>query len=272
MGTRPPLQTLKSLRPGIPVPGQFRSAYLPYVIILLLISLLSACSGKAELTLAGTINDYMPLQTGRSLTYRLDSVIYPSQGSSTVTRSHVVRDRMDAEVLDLQGRRSMRIVRALRNSVDTTRWTDKEQFLAIPAGNTLEWLQDNQRTIRLAEPIREGYSWQGNRYINTVTDPARQYLEGWQFTYRDAGKPWRLGDRTFPETLTVLQQDDRIGNPSDRSRYSSVDRAIEVFAKGLGLIYREVRHEVWQPPNASSATGYFEPGSFAMTLSLLSQN
>lgn len=272
MGTRPPLLTLKNLRPGIPIPCQLRSAYLPYVIILLVISLLWGCSGKAEMTPAGTVADYLPLQAGRSVTYRLDSTLYPTQGTSTQMRSHVVRDRWVGEVRDQQGRRAWRIVRAFRNPIDTTRWTDRDQFLAIPSENTLEWMEDNLRTIRLVDPVREGYSWEGNRFINTVTDPARQYLDGWNFTYRDAGKPWRLGDRNFAETLTVLQQDERIGNPNDRSRFSSINVAREVYAKGIGLIYREVRHEVWQPPNASSATGYFEPGSFALTLSFVSQD
>ncbi|NDC77178.1 MAG: hypothetical protein EBZ67_04805 [Chitinophagia bacterium] len=272
MGNRPPLLTLKNLRPGIPIPYQLRSAYLPYIIILLVISLLSACSGKAELALAGTIGDYMPLQTGRSLTYRLDSTLYPAQGTATLVRSHVVCDRVVGEDRDLQGRPLWRIVRAFRNPVDTTKWTDREQFLAILAGNTLEWVEDNLRTIRLVNPVREGYTWEGNRFVNTITDPARQYLDGWKFTYLEAGKAWRLGDRSFPETLTVRQQEDRVGNPADRSRFSSIDVAREVYAKGIGLVYREVRHEVWQPPNASSATGYFEPGSFALTLSLVSNN
>lgn len=272
MGNRPPLLTLRTLRPGIPIPYQLRSSYLPYIIILLVISLLSACSGKAELTLAGSITDYMPLQAGRSLTYRLDSTLYPAQGTSTLVRSHVVRDRVVGQDRDQQGRPAWRIVRAIRNAADTTRWTDSEQFLAIPSANTLEWVEDNLRTIRLVEPVRDGYTWEGNRFINTVTDPARQYLDGWKFTYQEAGKAWRLGERNFPETLTVRQQDDRVGNPADRTRYSSVDLAREVYAKGIGLVYREIRHEVWQPPNASSATGYFEPGSFSLTLSLISNN
>ena len=272
MGDRPPLLTLKHLRPGIPIPYQLRSAYLPYIIILLVISLLSACSGKAELSLAGSISDYMPLQTGRSLTYRLDSTLYPAEGSTTLVRSHLVRDRVVGADDDQQGRPVWRIVRAFRNPVDTTRWTDREQFLAIPSGNTLEWVEDNLRTIRLVNPIRDGYTWEGNRFINTATDPARQYLDGWTFTYREAGKAWRLGERSFPNTLTVRQQEDRVGNPADRSRYSSIDIAREVYAKGIGLVYREVRHEVWQPPNAGSSTGYFEPGSFALTLSLVSNN
>jgi len=272
MGNRPPLQTLKTLRPEIPVPSYLRSASLPYIILLLVITLVSGCTRNADLPVAGTIPDFMPLQAGSAITYRLDSIVYPSQGSATLTRSQVVRDRVDAEVRDQQGRRAWRIVRSLRNPADTTKWTDQSQQIATPTANTLEWLEDNLRTIRLAEPVRDGHAWQGNRYINTVSDPARQYLDGWTFTYRDAGKPWPLGDKRFSETLTVVQQDDRIGNPADKNRYSSIDRAIEVYAKGVGLIYREARHEVWQPPNASSATGYYEPGSFALTLSFLSRD
>lgn len=272
MGPRPPLQTLKSLRPGIPMPNPLRSAYLPYLIMLLMISLLWGCARSEDLPVAGTIPQYMPLEAGRSIQYRLDSTIYPSQGTAIKVRSYIVRDRVEGPILDQQGRSAWRIVRSFRHPADTTQWTDQEQFVAIPAGNTLEWLEDNTRIIRLVDPIREGYSWAGNRYINTTSDPARQYLEGWRFTYLDAGKPWRANDRLYPETLTVLQQDDRIGNPADRSRYSSIDRSMEVYAKGLGLVHREVRHEVWQPANAASATGYYEPGSFALTLTYLSRN
>lgn len=272
MGNRPPLLTPKNLRPGIPIPYALHSSYLPYIIILLVLSLLSACSKKAELILAGTIQDYLPLQTGRSVTYRLDSTLYPGQGTSTLVRSHIVRDRVEYSEIDQQGRPAWRIIRAFRNNVDTTRWTDRELFLAIPSGNTIEWVEDNMRTIRLVNPIRDGYSWEGNRFINTATDPARQYLDGWTYTYLMAGKTWRLGDKSFPNTLTVRQQEDRVGNPADRSRYSSIDVAREVFATGIGLVYREVIHEVWQPPNAGSATGYFEPESFAVTLSFIDNN
>jgi hypothetical protein len=272
MGNRPPLQTLKTLRPQIPVPPYLRSASLPYIIILLVITLLWGCSRNADLPVAGTIADFMPLQTGNSVTYRLDSIVFPAQGNSTQTRTHVVRDRVDTELRDQQGRQTWRIIRSLRNPVDTTRWADHSQSLATPTANTLEWLENNLRTIRLAEPVRDGHAWQGNRYVNTATDPDKQYLDGWTFTYRNAGKPWQLGEKGFAETLTVVQQDDRIGNPADRNRFSSIDVAREVYAKGIGLVYREVRHEVWQPPNASSATGYFEAGSFALTLSFLSSN
>lgn len=272
MGTRPPLQTLKTLRPDFPVPSYLRSATLPYIIILLVITLLWGCSRKADLPVAGTIPDFMPLQAGQSLTYRLDSTRYPAQGSATTTHTHIVRDRVDGGTRDAQGRPAWRIVRAYRDEADTTRWTDRESFLAIPTRLSLEWLEGNLRSIRLVNPVREGFSWEGNRYINTITDPLRQYLDGWNFTYLDAGRPRTVGGWSFPETLTVLQRDEHLGNPADKSRYSSSNRALEVYAKGIGLVYREVRHEAWQPPNAGSATGYFEPGSFAVTLRLISHN
>lgn len=272
MGPSPSLHTLKNLRPSIPTPIAPLSAYLPYPIVLLMIPFLWGCTRSEDLPVAGSIPQYMPLEAGRSIYYRLDSTIYPIQGTAKKVRSYLVRDRVDGPTRDQQGRMAWRIIRSFRHPADTTRWTDQDQFLAIPAGNTLEWLEDNNRVIRLVDPIREGYRWAGNRFINTTSDPARQYLEGWRFTYLNAGKPWQASDRLYPEALTVLQQDDRIGNPADRNRYSSIDRSMEVYAKGLGLVYREVMHEVWQPPNASSATGYYEPGSFALTLSFIANN
>ncbi|MEY4628095.1 MAG: hypothetical protein RLZZ595_421, partial [Bacteroidota bacterium] len=40
----------------------------------------------------------------------------------------------------------------------------------------------------------------------------------------------------------------------------------------IGLVYKEFLKETWQPPNANSATGYYEQGSYGIKLTLLKHN
>jgi hypothetical protein len=214
----------------------------------------------------------MPLQTGKYITYRLDSTVYVNLNTVKTVRSYVVRDWVDGESTDNQGRKTFRIKRMTRSSTDTTRWTETAVFVATPLDRSLEFVDNNLRTIRLIEPIRNDFSWQGNRYINTVTDPQLQYLDGWTFRYRNAGQPFSAGDISFPETVTVAQRDEVINNPNDKTRLFSVNKSSEVYAKGVGLVYKEFLHETWQPPNASSSTGYYEANSYGVRMTYLNRN
>lgn len=242
---------------------------LSYILLLLAI-LASGCQRTEELVPAGTLADYQPFQIGASVTYRLDSTVYISNQSVKATRTRVIRLHTDAMVTDGEGRTAYRIIRSIRDPLDSNRWVPEQTCLAIPGKETVEWIEQNQRFILMAAPVRENLSWRGNRFINTVSDPQRQYLDGWNYTWRSVGMSFTAGDRLFSNTVTVDQRNDSINDGRDKSRYFSKDIARDVFALGVGLIYRERLHEVWQPPNASSSTGYYEPGSYGIRLTYLS--
>lgn len=231
--------------------------------------LLAGCQRTEEAVSAGEISDYQPFRIGSSVTYRLDSTIYASNLTSKIVRTHVIRMVTDAAVTDGMGRTAYRIIRSIRDAADSARWIPEASFLAIPTTGTLEWIEQNQRFILMSLPIRERFSWRGNRFINTVTDPQRQYLDGWDYTWRSVGSPFAIGDRIFQNTATVELRNDSINDGRDKSKYFSRDIARDVYARGVGLIYRERIHEVWQPPNGSSATGYFEPGSHGIRMTYL---
>lgn len=240
-------------------------------ILLPAFGFLSGCS-KTEQLPAGTIGEFMPLVTGKYIAYRLDSTVYVNLNTQKVTRSYVVRDWVDGESTDNLGRKTFRIKRMTRSNTDTTRWTETAVFLATPLGKSLEYLDNNLRTIRLMEPIRNDFSWKGNSYINTVTNPQLQYLDGWMFRYVNVGQTFALPAASFPETATVVQHDEVINNPNDKTRFFSVNKSIQVYAKGVGLVSGEFLHETWQPPNISSTSGYYEPNSYGVRLTYLYRN
>lgn len=241
-----------------------------FLIIPMLVILLTGCHRSEELVTAGTLDDYQPFRVGSSITYRLDSTVYTSNQTSKTQRSYVVRYHTDAMISDGEGRTGYRIIRSTRDAMDTNRWTPDQTFLAIPGQETVEWIEQNQRFILMTAPIRENFSWRGNRFINTVSDPQRQYLDGWDYTWKSLGLPFTAGTINFPNTVTVDQRNDSVNDGRDKSRYFSRDIARDVYAKGIGLVFRDRLHEIWQPPNAGSSTGYYEPGSYGIRMTYLS--
>lgn len=238
--------------------------------VVLLSTLLAACQRTQETMEWDDIKDYQPLKIGSSITYRLDSTVYVSNQTIRTNRIYIVRLQVDALVTDATGRSALRISRHLRNSQDTSKWIADQAFLAIPDQGRLEWIEQNQRFVLMASPVREGYSWKGNRYINTQSDPQRQYLDDWDFAWKAVGIPFNTGSKMFQQTATVEMRNDSINDGKDKSKYFSKDIARDIYAREIGLIYRERVHEVWQPANASSPTGYYEPESYGIQMMYLS--
>src|SRR4051812_3865786 len=83
---------------------------------------LSGCH-KTDYAYSGSsIQDYMPLYAGHSITYQVDSILYTHYGSVLEQHSYIVKDSIEALVTDAIDRPSWRMVRYFRNSADTTAW------------------------------------------------------------------------------------------------------------------------------------------------------
>jgi hypothetical protein len=66
----------------------------------------------------------------------------------------------------------------------------------------------------------------------------------------------------------VNQVDDVDGDPTNTNTRYEIRYSKEVYAKGLGLVYKEFLHELWQkaPINA------FESNSYGVKLTILDHN
>jgi hypothetical protein len=243
----------------------------PVIILSLLAFAWQGCSKSEQLPTA-LISEYYPMQVGKYITYRLDSTVYLSLNTVKAIKSYIVQDWVDAEITDNLGRKAYRIRRLIRSNFDTTQWTDNATFVATPLDKSLEYVDNNLRFIRLQEPIRDNFTWKGNSYINSFTDQDLQYLDNWEYFYENTNQPFTVGGKSFPETVLVNQRDEVINNPDDKTTIFSVNRSSEVFAKGIGLVYKDFLHETWQPPNSTSPGGFYEPSSYGIRLTYLNHN
>jgi hypothetical protein len=246
--------------------------------LVLVTCMLQACSDKKVELSTPPLSDYFPLTVGKYITYRLDSTNLTQFGADTIVTHYRVRDLVDAEITDGLGRKAYRILRSIADSAGNEPYISNNTFMAVPQDDDwIETVENNLRFMKLRFPITEGFQWKGNSFIDalSVNSPVR-YLYDWDYTYQNVGQPFTVRGRTFDNTITVLQRNEEFPEgPFDPNQpYKQWDYSVEVYAKGVGLIYKNFDHKVWQGPSPppDSKAGYWEDGSYRVILEIVDFN
>lgn len=219
-----------------------------------------------------SLNDYFPLEIGKSYLYRLDSTVTASFGSSLVVKSYQAKDTIESSFTDNQGRLSYRIFRFTRDTSGVQPWTFAATFVATPTYQWIEYVDNNLRFLKLHSPVTDGYSWLAHSFIDTRSSGSTVgYLDNWEYEYQNTGLGYSVSNTSYDSTITVLQHDETNPegpfNPALEVQIRTY--GVEVYAKGIGLIYKEFLYWNWQrnPPPAK-----YEDGSYGVKLSLISHN
>ena len=242
-----------------------------YSIGLLLISLFFiSCKKETENLTIEPLNDYYPLQVGKYITYNLDSTVFIHFGQVDTVIHYQAQDRVDAQITDNLGRPAYRIIHYIRQD-SSQEWAPNNTFEAIPTENSIEYVENNLRYLKLELPIRQDFSWKGNSYIDTYSvNSDVQYLDDWDYTYDSIGVPLTINSLTFDSTLKVAERDEFLGqDPSIQgTEYGERNYSVEKYAKGVGLIYREFIHWEYQGQQSLSP-GY---SGYGIKLSITDHN
>jgi hypothetical protein len=212
------------------------------------------------------LTDYMQLQPGKFITYRLDSLVFIDFGTQQSIISYQAKDVIDTLITDDLGRPSWRVIRYLSDTTGTAPWTPTETYLITPTFQAIEVNENNLRYLKLELPIVNGFNWNGNSYIDTRTTYSDvpglgnwdySYMAGWNYTYDSVGYPFTVLGGTIPNSITVQQASDSTGTPSSivDSVVSSLTYSEEIYGKGIGLIYKNFVYWEYQPPNVGSPNG-----------------
>jgi hypothetical protein len=215
---------------------------------------------------SGQVTDYAQLQPGKYITYRLDSLVFINFGTQDTVISYLARDIIDSLLTDNLGRPSWRVIRYLSDTTGTQPWTVTETYMITPTRQALEVIENNMRYLKLELPIVDGFSWNGNSYIDTHTTYSNvpdlgswdySYMAGWNYTYDSVGLSFNVLAGSIPGAITVQQANDSTGTPSNivDSLVSSVTYSEEIYAKGIGLIFKNSVYWQYQPPNVSEPVG-----------------
>ncbi|HEY0354721.1 MAG TPA: hypothetical protein VGC29_00875, partial [Flavisolibacter sp.] len=92
-----------------------RANRLQLITVLLGTLVLFSCKKKTEEFQTDSLLDYVRLQTGKYITYNLDSTVFVNFGRNTEVHSYQEKHLVDAQVSDNLGRTGYRIFRYLRD-------------------------------------------------------------------------------------------------------------------------------------------------------------
>lgn len=214
------------------------------------------CNKSEELT-SESLSDYMPLQTGKYITYRLDSTVFVD--FNTVSEVHYYQEKhvIDIPVPDALGRPSYRVFRYIRDSAGTQPWSPAGSYFLTPTATTIEKIENNLRFVKLSMPVKQDFTWNPNHFLPdnplralySFQNDGDMEMEDWNSYYASVGETDTLYGKVIHDVITVNGVDRLENVPINVNVYASLDYQQEKYAKGIGLVYQEWAMWDFQPPH-----------------------
>ena len=221
----------------------------------LFISLYS-CGNKKEGFDTEPLTDFMPLEVGKYITYRLDSLIFADFERVRETHRYQLKLEVAEVFADNEGRPSYRIDRWIRDSAGLGFWENNGTFYITPLEDQVEVVENNLRVIKLHAPFRDGFNWRGNQYLPNEAYESFGYafsndnsMRNWDFTYNLFDTYFEYNGYEYDDVYTIEQEDyadnvDEDGDIIAPMQYANRTKAVERYGRGIGLVYRE--YELWE--------------------------
>lgn len=231
-------------------------------ILLLLLVITASCKHEVERYTTDAPQDYLPLTVGNFITYTLDSTVFTGFGRSEELHRYQEKQEVAAQFTDNSGRVSYRIDRSIRDSAGTEPWRPAGNYVITPLEKTVEVVENNLRTVRLASPVTQDFSWKGNQYLpfapySTIYDfrsDTNFDLADWDYFYEATGETLLLNGQTVNDVITVKHIDEET-TANDDIFLTGKTFSEDKYAKGIGLVYQEL--VMWErEPNASGSSPY----------------
>lgn len=235
------------------------------IFLYVLIACIIACKKETQTLPLLTANELYPIAVGQVFKYRLDSSTLQNFGGTMAIKSYIAKDTVESSFVDVQGRTNFRIFRYLTDTLQSTPWKFAATHVATINGNKIEYADNNLKYIKLVDPVSANTTWKGNIYINTVLPSPYYFLDDWDYRYTNLNNSFTCLKGTLQNTFTVTQQDYEFPKTGfDKNVFCQKSYSIEVYAKGVGLIYKDFIYYTWQ-----NGMQKFEEGSYGIKLNLI---
>lgn len=207
---------------------------------------LSSCSRKvipdSEVELG---KDYVNFNIGHFVEYAVDSIIYNDFAQRTDTFRMQYRDVVSSTFFDNEGRPSY-IINRWKRKTSQNEWGAFLTYYATLTNYQLEVVENNLRFVKLVFPVIENTRWFGNNQIPTASNPELQWFNGWNYRYQQVSKSYS-DYLYFTNTVTITQADSKEGNENDPNAFSAQTFSKEIYAKNVGMVYKELTRWEYQP-------------------------
>ncbi len=251
-------------------------SYFAFILFAALLPFYSC--NKTENFTSEPLEDYFPLTIGKSITYRLDSLVFKNFNKNIEIHPYQEKHVIDTVYKDLSGNTTYRVYVSQRDSAGTGPWQQTRTYAITPFIDQIEVNDDNFRFIKIHLPLKDGFSWKGNRYL-----PANPYggrynnfsnddaMPNWDYYYDGGPSSFTYKGKNYDNVYSVEQDDESFNVPvNDIRAYGAKSRAVEKYAKDIGLVYKEFTLWEYQPdPTGGPNFRYF---GFGITMWMIDHN
>lgn len=190
--------------------------------------------------------DYYTVAVGNYLVYDVDSIVYDEFTFDSTHYKYRIKERIEEEFTDTEGKTAYRLMRYIKKfsaskPYDSIAWSVKDAWQVNVNTTNVEVVEENVRFSKLIFPVKEGSVWDGN---------AKNTLGEWDYTYSYIDKPESFNSISFDKVLSVKQKDFRT--------LISWQYYNEKYAKGYGLVYREII-DIKHPVTSTNTSFYNIP-------------
>ncbi|MEQ9186215.1 MAG: hypothetical protein RLP15_00660 [Cryomorphaceae bacterium] len=196
-----------------------------YAVGLSMVLLLAACGKDKGETKVDFGYAYYPLEVGKVIDYRVDSIVYNEFTQSVDSFSFLLREACIETFTDLEGRTAYRFERSVQKD-DTSEFIFRTSFYVVTDGVRTEKVENNQREVVLVYPPINGEDWDAKAF---------SAAERVDYEFEAVHQAIDLGTFRFDSALRVIQL-------NDTDNFITKRFAEERYAKNVGLVEKRYYH------------------------------
>src|SRR5204862_8097681 len=131
-----------------------------FLVSISIITLIFSCNRKAAFDDTNfqkqrLLEMVIPLQHGKYITYRVDSIIFTNFGRTTEIHSYLVKHVVDTLITDNLGRPSYRVFTYISDTTGSLPWQPNGSYFITVLDDRVELIEDNLRVMKIHIPITE---------------------------------------------------------------------------------------------------------------------
>ncbi|MHB8258636.1 MAG: hypothetical protein ACYDCN_08765 [Bacteroidia bacterium] len=194
--------------------------------------------------------NYYPGTIKSFVVYDVDSIVYNPVSGDTAKYKFQIQEVMDTLITDNSNRPTIKLIRYRKNYSATIpyssmTWTLQSVWVANKTTTDVEVVEENIRYTKLAFPINLNGTWNGTAHTDTTA-------QTYQYTTFDV--PLTINGSAFSKTLTVQQYLN-----SNALMYQNY---YEQYARGVGLIYKQIVNYTYSQVGGVVHTGVIAGGTY----------